>query len=413
MRSFVLSLLSVLMIYLREKRISPGSVLLMQLSLPTFGFFLLQEKQGAVDDGWIVSVAPFLIGVGIILHKSDSQEQWIIPDKPWLKLFLRDSAIILFILAAMHFSITGITLFSDQVEIDRFSSGSSGFGGFPSRAVLFGIPALALISLATVTAKTRNITVAIWVLFVVSNIFLGFKGAILEALFLALTAYLVRVKYPKARHIAAFAVGLVIALLYVFVVQIRYATSGGTAGGLQYIFDRSTTQAIESGYLALLYAPSLGEARNVFIDDMGVLIRRYLGLTDGYAYTFDWQMSSIVTGTPLGPANFIVPVTVGGAVYLIFSLGVPMAAFALVLIGMVWTKATQLVRSGRSAGVLAAGAVTLMGLRMFLMNGNGAYVLINLSFTFLILLVCIIPSCMRRTTRHLYRPRPRPPMVPR
>ncbi|BAS16353.1 hypothetical protein AHiyo8_46560 [Arthrobacter sp. Hiyo8] len=151
----------------------------------------------AVPNGWLVLMAPSLVAIGMVLRRpSNDGEIARQATNPDLHRFLKTTFWILAVLAVLHFALAGIPVLSDSVETQRFSLGSSGLGGFPSRAVLYAIPAVALISLATVTIQTRRTTIAIWILFSITQIGLGFKGGLLEVMFLAALAYLVRVARP-------------------------------------------------------------------------------------------------------------------------------------------------------------------------------------------------------------------------
>ncbi|GAP60601.1 hypothetical protein AHiyo1_41610 [Arthrobacter sp. Hiyo1] len=386
------SVIAILMVWVRARRISPGILLLAQLALPTFGFYILQERDGAVPNGWLVLMAPSLVAIGMVLRRpSNDGEIARQATNPDLHRFLKTTFWILAVLAVLHFALAGIPVLSDSVETQRFSLGSSGLGGFPSRAVLYAIPAVALISLATVTIQTRRTTIAIWILFSITQIGLGFKGGLLEVMFLAALAYLVRVARPRPKHLMLLAAGLVSALLYVEVVRSLYATSLNSPSDLGYLLDRSTTQAIESGYLALWNDPTFTSGETAFWHDFLQLMARYVGLGQPDDYTFDMLMSSVVTGTPLGLGLFIVPVTVGGPVYLIFSLPIPLVVMVLILLGWIWTWAISATArmSNLFTGVMAA--ILIIGIRMFLVNGNGAYLVINLLFTSILLWLCALP----------------------
>lgn len=385
------SVIAIVMVWVRDRRISPGMLLLAQLALPTVGFYLLQKQDGNVSGGTFVLLAPALIALGMVLGPTAQTRIFTGSKNHKLHSYLKIAFSVVFILAILHFALGGIPVLSDSVETQRFNLGASGLGGFPSRAVLYALPALALISLATVTSATQRITIGIWALYVVTRLAMGFKGALLEVIFLVTIAYLIRIGKPKAKHLALLAAGLIGALIYVEAVRSLYATSATGADNVAYILDRSTKQAIESGYLALFYSPDLASGSTAFWSDFQQLLSRYTGNAGSGDYTFDMLMSSIVTGTPLGVGKFIVPVTVGGAVYLLFSMPIPAAALALVILGWVWSWAIQALRRLDSIFAGVAAALLIAGIRMFILNGNGAYLIINLIFTACLLWMCAIP----------------------
>lgn len=387
----MLSVISILTVLWKEKRFGATVVLLTQLALPTYGFYVLQREMGTVEDGWLVLAAPALFAAGalwVTAPRESNRERGI---ERWLPIFLRHSFVILGVLALLHFSAVGITLFSPVVETSRFDLGGSGGAGFPSRAVLFGIPTLALLSIATLTHETRRITLFIWVLFTASQVAMGFKGALIEVLAIGAIGYFINVGNPRRRVLALFALGFLGALLYVQFVGAKYGTLSGSGNGLAYIVDRSTTQAIQGGYSALNIRRTMPEG-SVFAQDMHVLLARYTGSKNATDYPFDSLISSLITGTPLRQGLFIVPVTVGGTVYLIFSVAVPVVVLILVLLGFIWSKLLRVIRFPKNVFAASAAAVLLYGIRVFLMNGGGAYLVINLAFTFVMLCLCSLPS---------------------
>lgn len=387
------SILAMILVLIRDRRVSPGLLLIAQLLLPTIGFYILQMEDGEVRDGWLVLAAPVFVAAGMILGPRRKSEIDPAICDPIFPRFLIHAFWIMTVLAALHFAIGGIPVLSASVETDRFNLGGSGLGGFPSRAVLYAIPALALLSLSTVSAATKRQTIAIWALYVLTQLGLGFKGAVLEVIVLAAIGYLIRVARPRFKHMAMLALSLVGAFIYVEVVRSLYATTSvGGPDGLQYILERSTTQAIESGYLALWNSPDFSGGLSAFWHDLQTLIIRYLGMANDGDYTFDMLMSSIVTGTPLGIGRFIVPVTVGGAVYLMFSLGTPLVIIVLGALGCAWSWAVAGLRRNPTVFRGTLAAVAIIGLRMFLLNGNGAYLMINLTFVILLLWMCALPS---------------------
>lgn len=395
------SILALLLLLVRERQITPGLILIAQLSLPTLGFAILQTENGDVRDGWLVLAAPLIIAVGMALgpHRKPAKDS--VNSNPVLAQFLVHAFWILLVLAILHFALGGIPVFSANIETDRFNLGSSGLGGFPSRAVLYAIPAVALLALSTFSEATKRPTMALWVLYAVTQLGLGFKGAVIEIIVLAAIGYLIRVHSPKLKHIALFSLSLLVAFLYVEVVRALYATTSllGT-GGFEYIWDRATTQAIESGYLALWHSPDFAGGISAFWHDLQQLLARYLGEADSGDYTFDMLMSSIVTGTSLGIGMFIVPVTVGGTVYLMFSMATPLVVGVLTAVGFAWSWAIACLRGSPSILRAIFAAVLVMGLRLFVLNGNGAYLTINLSFAVFLLWVCAVPSLyMNRSHR--------------
>lgn len=393
------SILGMLALVLRYRTVTSGMVVVGLLALPTFGFLLLENENGTVNGDWLVQIAPMLVGIGMMIHSRRSVlnnndpelntanfEKLLLAGKVVaLPRFLNGCLWLLAILAILHFAIGGIPVLTADVETQRFGLGNSGLGGLPSRAVLYCIPAVALVSLATVSRRTRRVTISIWALYAITQLGLGFKGALLEVGTTAMIGYLIRVKKPKFIVLACMAIALFAGGLYVDFVRTLYTTTAAGSNGFDYLIKRSTTDAIQAGYLALHSFPGQSINYSVFTHDFGVLTQRYLGIGSGDDYTFDMLMSSITTGTPLGAGNFIVPVTVGGPVYLLFSMPELLAVPLLILLGWLWYQAVAWLRSLSSLAAIVTGALMILGIQTFLLNGNGAYLLINLTFSGLML----------------------------
>ncbi|WP_422935380.1 hypothetical protein [Sinomonas sp. P47F7] len=395
------SVLGMLALLLRYRTLTSGMVAVGLLALPTFGFLLLENENGTVEGDWLVQISPLLVGAGMMIHsrrrvlsKEDPElnsarfDNLLLAGKVIaLPRFLNGCLWLLAILAVLHFAIGGIPVFTADVETQRFGLGNSGLGGLPSRAVLYCIPAVALISLATVSTRTRRVTMSIWLLYAISQLGLGFKGALLEVGTTAMIGYLIRVRKPKFAVLVCMAAALLAGGLYVDFIRTLYTTTASGSGGFDYLIRRSTVDAIQSGYLALHNFPGQSISYSVFAHDFDVLMHRYLGIGSTDDYTFDMLMSSITTGTPLGAGNFIVPVTVGGSVYLLFSMPELFAVLFLILIGWLWYQAVDWLRSVSSLTMIIIGALIILGIQTFLLNGNGAYLIINLAFSGAMLLI--------------------------
>lgn len=355
--------------------------------LPTIGFVMLVRERSYVPGGWLVIVAPALFLFGVALGAGRRVPG---PGTDGRTANLRPALVamawVLGALAIIHFSSVGVPLFSSSIETSRFDVGSSGLGGFPSRAVLYGLPIAALGALATHRAETHRVTVALWLMFTVTQVFLGFKGGLVEVVLITTLGVAIRFGRLSFRQLRWVGLGGLVAGGYITLVGTRYQTLAGGGSGLDYILRRSTSDAIIAGYTALTARPvGIPADSSVFLRDFGVLLGRYLG-TAPEGHSFDELVSAVVTGTPLQRGAFLVPVTVGGPVYLLYSVPVILAALILIAIGVVWSVSIRRLQRASSVTSLVTAAVMLYALRVFLMNGNGAYLLINLGFTLFLLL---------------------------
>ncbi|WP_139195844.1 hypothetical protein [Curtobacterium sp. MCBA15_009] len=378
-----------------RRRVGTGAfgvtaVMLAQWILPTVGFALLIQDRGPVRGQAVVLLAPLLFTVGVFVASRMGPGLPPPADTtpPWLLSFLRGCVVVLGLLAVLHFSAVGIPLLSSSVETSRFDVGSSGLGGFPSRAVLYALPIAALIGLSTLSRGSRRPAMTLWIVFAVTQVFLGFKGGLIEVLIITALGLTIRLGRLGVKQLLGFAAGGVVAIAYVTYVGSKYQTLAGSDAGLAYVVRRSTSDAIIAGYTALTARPvGIAEDTSVLIRDVGVLFGRYLG-TAPEGYSFDELVSSVVTGTPIQRGAFLVPVTVGGPVYLLYSMPVLVCVLVLIALGFAWHAAVvRLRRPSRPLATLGAG-VAVYGIRVFLLNGNGAYLLINLTFTFVLLVIC-------------------------
>lgn len=366
------------------------AIMLAQWILPTVGFALLVQDRGQVRGTAVVLLAPFIFAAGVFLASRVGSRGLVAEsDEPaWLPSFLRGCILVLGVLAVLHFSAVGIPLLSSSVETSRFDIGSSGLGGFPSRAVLYALPIAALIGLATIRDASKRSAITLWVLFAVTQVFLGFKGGLIEVLIITALGLAIRYGRLGFKQLAGFAVGAVVAIGYVTYVGSKYQTLAGSDAGIAYVVRRSTSDAIIAGYTALTARPvGISDHTSVLLRDLGVLFGRYLG-TAPEGYSFDELVSSVVTGTPIQRGAFLVPVTVGGPVYLLYSMPVLACILVLLALGIVWRSAVVRLRQASGPLVTVSAGVLVYGIRLFLMNGNGAYLLINLTFTLGLLVIC-------------------------
>lgn len=377
-------------------------IMLAQWILPTVGFAILVQERGTVQGTTIVLIAPVLFILGTCLSRVlDPGVARSVPvERDFLPSFLATAAVVLAVLSVLHFRAVGIPLFSSSVETSRFDIGSSGLAGFPSRAVLYGLPIVALIGIATFRESTKRAALFLCATFAITQVFLGFKGGLIEVILISALGLAIRYGKLGVKQLIGLSAGGVLALAYVTFVGSKYQTLAGSESGLSYIVRRSTSDAIIAGYTALTARPvGIDSDTSVFLRDLSVLFGRYLG-TAPEGYSFDELVSSVVTGTPIQRGAFLVPVTVGGPVYLLYSFPVVVCVVALILFGLVWRSSILRLRAATSPTVTIGAAVVIYGTRLFLMNGNGAYLLINLSFTFCLLLACAILGRLLRGPSH-------------
>lgn len=299
----------------------------------------------------------------------------------------------------LHFALIGVPALSASAEVDRFDLGASGYLGVPSRCVLFGLPLLALVTGAAKEHVSDRVLYVVWGLFIVSRLALGFKGGLLEVAIVLLTVLMVRGRLTRIRHVMLVLGVAVSAVGYAVLVGSQYETlSRGGGVTLGYVVQRMTVIAAEPGWYLLTVWNRAAPGESSLMHDLGYFGQRYFGIGDGPSFATDQLISSIITGTPRAGDSFLVPVTTGGPSYLITSVGPIAATIGLIVIGVIWTRVT--IRLEVPTGFLSAAvaATILLALRTFLLNGGGAYLLINSTMG---LLLVLAPYAVPTLAHHL------------
>lgn len=386
--AFLLYAVLSLILFFKERRISANQYLLVLITLPSLGLALLAEDFGHLPMSELIICAPVFVVAGIIFAES---KKTLKPTRPQVEndlRFLWAAAAIIGSFSVYHLTQVGIALFSSNVEIDRFNLGASGLFGLPSRSVLFGLPALALFTVIRYSPQTKKLTFFVWSLFVVSQLSLGFKGSLFTLISTLLLGILLRRGLRSMKLIFLSGIGLIASSTYALNLASRYGTMSGGQITPQYIIDRITLETARPQYLALRMQETLQLLTGpAFWHDTSIFLQRYI---TGFSpnLTVESIVSATLTGTPPSREFFIVPVTLGGPIYLLLTGGVLFMVFGLALIGFIWARGADQIRASSNdlAGVQLA--LFLETLIVFLTNGNGAYLLINASFVSIIF--CVI-----------------------
>lgn len=294
-------------------------------------------------------------------------------------------------LTVVHFVRAGVPILGGNVEVARFTSlGTSGFGGIPSRAYLFGLPTLASVAALHSRHLSRWSVLLILSTFIASRILGGFKSGLLEAavvliLPLMLTAHSVGRRVARATFWLGGS-----AVAYAFVVAGQYATVTG-AGGVSgaYVWERLTLGSATAAVTALNIDTSWLWQGTPFGHDLIYFLGKYLHVGPSPQFAFDQVASAAISHTPLSARSFLVPVTVGGAAYAFLSTGrswlITLSLF--VLLGLLWRL---LMRQAQESPSLIAAACAFAGLhamRMYVSNGGAAYLIVNFGVALCLIVV--------------------------
>ena len=297
-------------------------------------------------------------------------------------------ALIVVLFVCYHFSASGVPLFSDDVETERFDFTSSGLFGIPGRMFLFGLPfVVLLVSMATgrrLARVPRWLSPVIWAAYVSAGLLGGFKGGLVTVLGTMLLARTVLSRPLSIRHVAAGWRAMVIfaALLSCAIISLRYKSLGlaSPRDVLPYLAMRATTSAAAPGHLAIVRYGIDGSGGEQFLGDVGYFMGKYLpfaGSDPAPGLPFDKQMSAALYHTPISPGAFIVPVTVGAFPELVVNVGVIIAFFGMGLLGVLFAHLVSQARRCTSLFRAATLAFAVYLLQIYLLNGNLVYTVCN------------------------------------
>lgn len=405
----VLALLPLVIVLGRRRELTVQLLLMSSLAPGLIGFALVSRARGLPEDGLLVLLAPTLVAVGLVLRAPAPTTHHVGRDQGLLApVALTWAAVGVLVLTAYHFAVVGIPALSAEVETARFALGSSGLAGLPSRALLFGLPVLALVTGTHRGRVSRSVTAWVWGGLVLSRLAMGFKGGLVEVVLLALTAGLLRGARLRPGAVVALVAGLAAALSFGLFIGGKYGTlADGGGPGAGYVATRLTTGAAEPAWFLVQYRDEVTSGGSAALHDARYFAYRYLGVQGGPSFATDQLVSSLVTGTPRSGDSFLVPVTVGGGAYLLASVGLPAAVLGLVLCGVWFSRSCRLLAQGRSLPSAVVAAAVVIALRTFLQNGGGVYLAVNFAFTAAMLLAPYAVAAVLQTGTPETSPAPR------
>lgn len=399
--------LALMVLLIGGRLFSPAGLLMASLIPTLLGFGFYADRSALQGAAGIVLLFPPLFALGSLGRRrpaaahAPASGAVDTADRGWLV------ALWLFVtpLVFVHFAVLGIAALSEGAEVERFSL-NSGFGGVPSRVVLFVVPVLTLAASVRASAVPRGALVLLWTLFLGSRMAMGFKSGLLEVLIMIIVVMMLRGVLLRLRSSILIGSALCGALFYANWVGSKYATISSNAISVEYLLDRLGRQTAEPALMGLAFASS-ESSPSFFLHDLAYFVYSYTGLGQGYLFPIDKMVSAALTGSSLTQSEFIVPVTLGGPTYLIGTLGGALTVLSILasllaffLVGRAWRHLTLVLESGaevsRTRCIVVAGG--LLGLRSFVVNGGGAYVLINYAAA-VALAVLLLKICERLAGR--------------
>lgn len=384
--AIILILVNYLTILIRKPFISPILLWNLNTNLSIVGFAQICDVLGRPPGWFLILATPLMFSLA----------SWIQVPKN-LNVSLNDTEVraikklflIIVMVSFYHFYRIGIPAFSGNSETARFTSISdSGLFGLPGRIVLFGIPIFAILVVIKRQDFSKYFLGCVAITWVVSRIFLGFKGGILEILVLVAIALSSSEFKFKARTAFYFLMCLLVSSSYALWVGGRYQSLSGKPLNLEYFLQRVTRGAALPQWTSLDQGAWLSSNINPVLIDFQYFMSKYFGIGNQDNLTFDKLVSTYIYDTPRSLSAFIVPVTIGGTAYLVSSFGYVFAPILILAFGFIYAYTTSRIISFGMFRLVLAVAV-LLGIIVFFSNGNLIYVMINYGVTWILFSVLL------------------------
>lgn len=296
------------------------------------------------------------------------------------------SLVVGLILVTYHYSVVGLPILSDNIDIVRFQQRGSGLLGIPSRFAVY-FPALALIvSVILYQAKYVSKTVFMVMLLVCLLFFTvqGNKSSILSFVFVLLCTKRFWVTPMIGRSSIVFF--LLIGTAFLYVMFGRFNTIANVGFG-EYFFHRMTYLSLEpiySAYLAQGFVPNL-VASSVIVNDLIYPIGQILGVD---VVTFNAQLSRYIYGFDAN--QFSVPVTPSIFAYYKFEFGVLGSVLACFFTGFMLAKLYS--RTNGYKGLRELAFLIFIEYQVYtgLTGGNLFYLTSNILLVILVYYISIV-----------------------
>ena len=302
------------------------------------------------------------------------------------------TALALFVIAGtvVHFAIGGVPLMSSNVEIARFDITASGLFGVPGRIYLFGIP-LALAACLRAERVSDKDAFSSWqtrlilITFAVSRILSGFKSGLVEVVVTTLIVYFASGHSINRKHLLQFLAAFGVALAFGFAVGATYNTYR-ERGLMAALVDRISFQTSDPAAVVLAHADFHDFGSNSIVVDAAYFTNRYFHIGDQQPFSFSQIVSSRVTGTPLSPDRYFVPVTTTAIAEQIYDFGIPLACVTLALTGYIMNSAERLARRVVKPHTFLMAVTIVLGAFEYVSKGGLVYAIYNWTTVCLLLI---------------------------
>ena len=284
----------------------------------------------------------------------------------------------------LHFGVTGIPLFSGDVEISRLERGSSGMAGFPSRMYLYGLTIGLLWSVGEARLLRDDWFRDKWVIaamaaYSVSRVLGGFKSGLLQV---EITIVLILILLWGGIRLPRYAGRLFLAggasLAFVFLIATTYSSYQSTSV-VDSLAARLTSVSVEPVAMVLQSENAyLGEDRTPLVLDSQYFAARYFGVGE-QSYGFTKLIAARWVGeSPLADRIFP-PVTLNGGAVLSRQFGLAVSIILMLVVGRLMAMLEVGGQRTCSPMVFMLSGVALVAMIEFISRGEIVYSIINWS----------------------------------
>jgi len=391
---------------LARRHVVLGLVVLTGLLPVLINLVLLPRYRPEIAPVFALGIAALIFGGILASVRTSRYEVPAVPaDVPWGGFA---TTLALFVVAGtfVHFAVGGIPLLSSNVEVARFNVTASGFLGIPGRIYLFGVP-LALAACLRAERVSDKDAFSSWqsrlvlITFVMSRMLSGFKGGLVEVVLSSLIAYFASGHSMKRKYIPRLLAALVLALAFGVAVGVTYTTYQGR-GVVAALIDRIGFQTSDPAAVVLTHADSHDLGGNSIATDAAYFTSKYFHFDGSPSFSFSEIVSARVTGTPLSPGGYFVPVTTTAIAEQIYDFGVPLACLTLALTGYVMQSAEHRARRTLTPYKFLATLTIVLGGFEYVSKGGLIYAVYNWSAVFLLLIAiaAVVRILLRARPRH-------------
>lgn len=311
-------------------------------------------------------------------------------------------AAVVVLVSAYHIYALGIPILRSDVEVSRFSFGDSGFMGIPSRVFLIVFPIFAIYTLqkhlSLKSKESYGIMIFTWISYFILQIASGFKGSLLVMTIIAAFSLIsFNRKYYFSDLIRfKYLLYLLVGAMFAIFVSFQYGSRNVSSfrDGVSYIYQRTTREAAEAGYI--VFSEARYKSISYLSNDINYFSDKYFGIkAKKEIFPSDRIISSKISRTPLDDRYFIVSVTTGLASLMYSDFGFLITSLTFMTLGVVIRTATAFASAFYQNGNFIATSILtylIYNIYVVIVNGNPVYWVINTVIGCIIFLLILVFS---------------------